>query len=58
MFSSMKNVFMNDQERNNLKNEMITLVQNHYNSCSDKLDQLKSDIESNTEDFIKSYRII
>ena len=54
----MKNVFMNDQERNNLKNEMITLVQNHYNSCSDKLDQLKSDIESNTEDFIKSYRII
>ncbi len=58
MFSSMKNVFMNDQDRNNLKNEMITLVQNHYNSCSDKLDQLKSDIESNTEDFIKPYRII
>lgn len=58
MFSSMKNVFMNDQERNNLKNEMIKLVQNHYNSCSDKLDQLKSDIESNTEDFIKPYRII
>ena len=58
MFSSMKNVFMEDQDRAKMKNEMINLIQNHYNSCTDMLDNLKSDIENDTNDFIRSFRII
>ena len=58
MFSSMKNVFMEDHERSKSKNEMINLIQNHYNSCTDMLDKLKSDTENETDDYIKSFRII
>lgn len=58
MFSSMKNVFMDDDERAKIKGEMIVLIQNHYNSCSDKLDQLKSEIEKETNSFISLFRII
>ena len=58
MFSSMKNVFMEDQERTKLKNEMVVLIQKHYNSCNDSLDQLKSEIEKNTNDFVRSFRLI
>ena len=58
MFSSMKNVFMEDQERTKLKNEMVLLIQKHYNSCTNSLDQLKSEIEKNTNDFVRSFRLI
>ena len=57
MFSSMKNAFMEDQERQKVKNDMVTLIQGHYNTCSETLDQLKSDVENNTNDFVRLFRL-
>ena len=57
MFSSMKNAFMEDQERQKVKNDMVTLIQGHYNTCSETLDQLKSDVENNTNDFVRFFRL-
>ena len=57
MFSSMKNVFIDDIERGNIKNKMISLVQEHYNDCTEKLDSLKSEVETTTDKIIDPYRI-
>ena len=57
MFSSMKNVFIDDIERGNIKNKMISLVQEHYNDCTEKLDRLKSEVETTTDKIIEPYRI-
>ena len=48
---------MEDQERQKVKNDMVTLIQNHYNTCSETLDQLKSDVENNTNDFARLFRL-
>ena len=57
MFSSMKNVFMEDQDRTIMKNDTVILIQNHYNYCTNSLDQLKSEVEKNTNEFVNSFRI-
>ena len=36
---------------------MVTLIQNHYNTCSETLDQLQIDVENNTNDFARLFRL-